>query len=94
MIADERQYSLINLVHFELQTHIIELYNTDPGIVTCRLGIHVQCCQFINEQFFDVIIRFISYLSYQLHYCALPDKRCLSHGMLPLSGHDDVALFE
>ena len=24
----------------------------------------------------------------------LPDKRCLSHGMLPLSGHDDVALFE
>ena len=36
----------------------------------------------------------ISYLSYQLHCCALPDKRCLSHGMLPLSGHDDVALFE
>ena len=27
--------------------------------------------------------------------CALPDtcKRYLSHGMLPLSGHDDVALF-
>ena len=24
---------------------------------------------------------FISYLSYQLHCCALPDKRCLSHGM-------------
>ena len=38
--------------------------------------------------------RFINYLSYQLHYCALPDKRCLSHGMLPLSGHDDVALFK
>ena len=37
---------------------------------------------------------FISYLSYQLHCCTLPDKRCLSHGMLPLSGHDDVALFE
>ena len=37
---------------------------------------------------------FISYLSYQLYCCALPDKRCLSHGMLPLSGHDDVALFE
>ena len=37
---------------------------------------------------------FISYLSYQLHGCAFPDKRCLSHGMLPLSGHDDVALFE
>ena len=36
----------------------------------------------------------ISYLSYHLHCCALPDKRCLSHGMLPLSGHDDVALFE
>ena len=36
----------------------------------------------------------ISYLSYQLHCCALPDKRCLSHGMLPLSGHDDVALFK
>ena len=35
---------------------------------------------------------FISYLSYQLHCCALPDKRYLSHGMLPLSGHDDVAL--
>ena len=35
----------------------------------------------------------ISYLSYQLHCCTLPDKRCLSHGMLPLSGHDDVALF-
>ena len=28
------------------------------------------------------------------HCCALPDKRCLSHGMLPLSGHDDVAHFE
>ena len=37
---------------------------------------------------------FISYLSYQLHCCTLPDKHCLSHGMLPLSGHDDVALFE
>ena len=37
---------------------------------------------------------FISYLPYQQHCCALPDKRCLSHGMLPLSGHDDVALFE
>ena len=36
----------------------------------------------------------LSYLSYLLHCCALPDKRCLSHGMLPLSGHDDVALFE
>ena len=35
----------------------------------------------------------ISYLSYQLYCCALPDKRCLSHGMLPLSVHDDVALF-
>ena len=23
-----------------------------------------------------------------------PNKRFLSHGMLPLSGHDDVALFE
>ena len=34
----------------------------------------------------------ISYLSYQLHCCTLPDKRCISHGMLPLSGHDDVAL--
>ena len=40
------------------------------------------------------IYTFISYLSYQLNCCALPDKRCLSHGMLPLSGHDDVALFE
>ena len=37
---------------------------------------------------------FISYLSYYLHCCALPDKRCLSHSMLPLSGHNDVALFE
>ena len=37
---------------------------------------------------------FISYISYQLHCCALPDKHCLSHGMLPLSGHDDVALIE
>ena len=37
---------------------------------------------------------FISYLSYQLYCCALPDKRCLFHGILPLSGHDDVALFE
>ena len=37
---------------------------------------------------------FISYLSYELHCCTLPDKRCLSHDMLPLSGHDDVALFE
>ena len=36
----------------------------------------------------------ISYLSYKLHCCPLPDKRCLSHGMLPLSGHDDVAFFE
>ena len=34
------------------------------------------------------------YLSYQLHCCAWPDKRCLPHGMLLLSGHDDVALFE
>ena len=39
-----------------------------------------------------VVLDFISYLSYQLHCCTLPDKRCLSHGMLPLSGHDDVAL--
>ena len=34
------------------------------------------------------VLIFISYLSYQLHCSALPDKRCLSHGMLPLSGHD------
>ena len=48
-----------------------------------------------NEYNTDVrIFDFISYLSYQLHCCALPDKCCLSHGMLPLSGHDDVALFE
>ena len=26
-------------------------------------------------------MQFISYLSYQLHCCILPDKRCLSHGM-------------
>ena len=26
-------------------------------------------------------ITFIIYLSYQLHCCMLPDKRCLSHGM-------------
>ena len=37
---------------------------------------------------------FISYLSYELHCWALPDKRCLSHSMLPLSGHNDIALFE
>ena len=24
---------------------------------------------------------FITYLSYQLHRCMLPDKHCLSHGM-------------
>ena len=42
----------------------------------------------------SIVFIFISYLSYQLHCCTLPDKRCLSHGMLPLSGHDDVALFE
>ena len=41
-----------------------------------------------------IVLIFISYLSYQLHCCTLPDKCCLSHGMLPLSGHDDVALFE
>ena len=41
-----------------------------------------------------VEVIFISNLSYQLHCCTLPDKRCLSHGMLPLSRHDDVALFE
>ena len=41
----------------------------------------------------EKIFEFISYLSYQLHCCTLPDKRCLSHCMLPLSGHDDVALF-
>ena len=40
----------------------------------------------------DTIKTFISYRSYQLHCCSLPDKRCLSHGMLPLSGHDDVAI--
>ena len=41
------------------------------------------------------VTSFISHLSYhQMHCCSLPDKRCLSHGMLPLSGHDDVALFE
>ena len=28
------------------------------------------------------------------HCCALPDKHCLSHGMLPLSGYDDIAFFE
>ena len=44
---------------------------------------------------YSIDIFFISYLSYQLHCCALPDKRCLSHGMLPLlSGHDDVSLFK
>ena len=47
---------------------------------------------FLKRGYF--VSRFISYLSYQLNCCALPDKRCLSHGMLPLSGHDDVALFE
>ena len=46
------------------------------------------CCRVV------VSVVFISYLSYQLHCCTLPDKRCLSHGMLPLSGHDDVALFK
>ena len=28
------------------------------------------------------------------YFNILPNKRFLSHGMLPLSGHDDVALFE
>ena len=37
---------------------------------------------------------FISYLTYLLHYCTLPDKRCLSYSGVPLSGRDDVALFE
>ena len=27
------------------------------------------------------VMLFISYLSYYLHCCTLPDKRCLSHGM-------------
>ena len=49
-------------------------------------------CPFSNFLYGANVIGFISYLSCQLHCCALPDKRCLSHGMLPLSGHDDVAL--
>ena len=47
-----------------------------------------------TKKYGGMALTFISYLSYQLHCCTLPDKRCLSHGMLPLSGHDDVALFE
>ena len=40
---------------------------------------------------------FISYLSYKLHCCTLPDKRCLSHGiclyhvMMTLHFLNDVA---
>ena len=44
----------------------------------------------ISSNKMSLLILFISYLSYQLHCCTLPDKRCLSHGMLPLSGHDDL----
>ena len=38
-----------------------------------------------------VVLDFISYLSYQLHCCTLPDKRCLSQVMITLHFLNDVA---
>ena len=49
--------------------------------------------QFVNPNCLH-ISAFISNLSYLLHCCTLPDKRCLISGYVPLSGHDDIALFE
>ena len=34
-----------------------------------------------TNDFGSYVIKFISYLSYKLHCCTLPDKRCLSHNM-------------
>ena len=42
--------------------------------------------------FEDIEKAFYQLLLILTHCCALPDKRCLSHDMLPLSGHDDIAL--
>ena len=39
----------------------------------------------------NIKTEFISYLSYQLYCCTLPDKNGLSHGMSLY--HDDVARF-
>ena len=45
----------------------------------------------------DEILVLISYLSYYLHWCTLPDKRCLSHSvclyqiMMTLHFLNDVA---
>ena len=62
----------------------LDIFNTHENI-----GVFL----YVLLQYDPSVFHFISYLSYQLYCCALPDKRCLSHGMLPLSGHDDVALF-
>ena len=61
--------------------------NSDPPLCNKRgnhsnellLGAH---CRMISTLYsIDVISLFISYLSFYMHCCTLPDKRCLSHGL-------------
>ena len=84
---------LLRLKHSSgIQIHnAIEDFTCDPlkYIIGSPILIVLIC---VGNKGSDLI--FISCLSYQLHCCALPDKCCLSYDMLPLSGHDDVALFE
>ena len=51
----------------------VNTMNADPTATMEQLDL-AQCLQYW-------IPKFISYLSYLLHCCTLPDKRCLSHGM-------------
>ena len=47
-----------------------------------------------NSRCFTYVTTFISHPLNYLNCFNLTYKRFLSHGMLPLSDHDDVALFE
>ena len=46
-----------------------------------------------NLPFYSIVVIFISQSNINCIISTWPNKRFLSHGMLPLSGHDDVALF-
>ena len=53
------------------------------GICACVLCAKISCANLINPFIYQSPLILTE-----------PNKRFLSHGMLPLSGHDDVAHFE
>ena len=78
-------------------------YLRENGILAINENANICNRQFqvasTYEAVFDLpwrLVQFFLYihLSVTSHInCIVPDRRCLSHGM-PLSSHDDVALFE